>query len=110
MADFKNPAAAASRLRSAPIWLTDPHDRETVRQYLHELEAVARVLENDLSVLIACDKILTEHIYDYVCKRAGKTPVLDAEQARRADGRNDHAKPKGSDPLGIRLTSRCDTQ
>ena len=48
MADFKNPAAAASRLRSAPIWLTDPHDRETVRQYLHELEAVAREIDEEV--------------------------------------------------------------
>lgn len=45
--------------------------------YRHELDAVARFLKNDLSVLIVCDKILTEHIYEYVCKQAGKTPVLD---------------------------------
>ena len=53
-------------------------DNEAVQiAYRHELGAIARYLENDLSVLIMCDKILTEHIYDYVCKRAGRMPVLD---------------------------------
>jgi len=45
--------------------------------YRHELEEVARFLKYDLSVMILCDKILTEHIYEYLCQRAGKIPVLD---------------------------------
>lgn len=53
-------------------------DGEAVQvAYRHELQAVARFLKNDLSVLIICDKILTEHIYEYVCQQAGRTPVLD---------------------------------
>ncbi len=45
--------------------------------YRHELDQIGRFLENDLSVLIQCDKILTEHIYEYVCKIAQKTVVMD---------------------------------
>lgn len=53
-------------------------DNEAVHiAYRHELEQAARFLQHDLSVLIVCDKMLTEHIYEYVCKRAGKTPVLE---------------------------------
>ncbi|HLW03745.1 MAG TPA: ATP-binding protein [Ktedonobacterales bacterium] len=68
-------------------------DTEAVQiAYRDELEAVAAYLENDLSVLISCDKILTEHIYDYVCKRAGRMPVLDDSvpaEAERAAGARD---------------------
>jgi len=53
-------------------------DGEAVQiAYRHELQAAARFLKNDLSVLVACDKILTEHIYEYVCQLAGRKPVLD---------------------------------
>lgn len=53
-------------------------DLEAVQiAYRHELEAVARFLKNDLSVLIGCDKILTEQIFEYVCHQGGRKPVLD---------------------------------
>jgi len=53
-------------------------DNEAVQiAYRKELQAIARFLENDLSVLILCDKMLTEHIYEYVCKLANRKPVLD---------------------------------
>jgi len=53
-------------------------DNEAVQiAYRHELQAISRFLQNDLSVLILCDKMLTEHIYEYVCKLGGRKPVLD---------------------------------
>ena len=53
-------------------------DGEAVKlAYRHELQAAAGFLKNGLSVLIVCDKILTEYIYEYVCQLAGKKPVLD---------------------------------
>jgi AAA+ superfamily predicted ATPase len=53
-------------------------DREAVLiAYRQDLQDIARFLKNDLSVLIMCDKMLTEYIYEYVCKLAGKLPVLD---------------------------------
>ncbi len=62
-------------------------DNEAVQiAYRHELQAIARFLRNDLSVLILCDKMLTEHIYEYVCKRGGKTPVLDDALPEERDG------------------------
>lgn len=68
-------------------------DNEAVQiAYRHELGAVARYLENDLSVLIVCDKILTEHIYDYVCKRADRVPVLDDSMPQAPEG----ARPQGT--------------
>ena len=48
--------------------------------YRHELQQIAKFLKHGLSVLILCDKILTEHIYKYVCSMAGKQPVLVDEQ------------------------------
>ncbi len=60
------------------VYPDDLSDNQAVHiAYRHELEAVARFLQNDLSVLISCDKVLTEHIYEYVVKQAGKVPVLD---------------------------------
>ena len=53
-------------------------DHEAVQiAYRHELEAIADYLKYGLSVLVVCDKILTEHIYEYVCNLAGKTPKRD---------------------------------
>lgn len=40
--------------------------------YARELKQAARYLQYDLSVLIICDKMLTAHIYEDICKRAGK--------------------------------------
>jgi len=65
-------------------------DNEAVhRAYRLELQAIATFLKHDLSVLITCDKILTEHVFEWVCKRAGKRPVLDdalTEGARSTPG------------------------
>ena len=63
-------------------------DREaTLTTYQHELEEVIRFLRNDLSVLIQCDKILTEHIYEYVCHGAGRQWILeDGSRAARPGG------------------------
>lgn len=63
-------------------------DNEAVHTaYCHELEAIARYLQYDLSVLIVCDKVLTEHIYEFVCARAGKRSVLDDAVPAGAQGR-----------------------
>ena len=45
--------------------------------YRAELEKIADYLQNGLSVLIECDKILVELIYEYVCKKAGKMMIMD---------------------------------
>jgi len=42
MPDFTDPRAAADRIRTAVLSLTSPNDLEVVRQYLHELEDIAR--------------------------------------------------------------------
>lgn len=54
-------------------------DNEAVRiAYREEMDAIADFLRNGLSVLVACDKILTEFIYEFVCGQAGKRVVLDS--------------------------------
>ncbi|HEY6190519.1 MAG TPA: ATP-binding protein [Pyrinomonadaceae bacterium] len=54
-------------------------DNEAVRiAYREEMDAVADFLRNGLSVLVVCDKILTEFIYEFVCGRAGKRVVLES--------------------------------
>ncbi|MET0648039.1 MAG: ATP-binding protein, partial [Pyrinomonadaceae bacterium] len=56
-------------------------DNRAVRTaYKQEMDAVADFLRNGLSVLVVCDKILTEFIYEFVCNQAGKTAVLDTSQ------------------------------
>ncbi len=61
--------------RSFPAEISD---HEAVRvAYRQELHGVARFLANGLSVLVSCDKILTEHIHAYVCQQAGLEPILD---------------------------------
>lgn len=53
-------------------------DREAVTSaYQYELGQIGRFLRNGLSVMIQCDKILTEHIYRYVCDLAGKDALID---------------------------------
>ncbi len=82
---FQEDLARNTDLDTYPERLSD--NEAVLTAYRHELEQVARFLKNDLSVLIGCDKILTEHIYEYVCQRAGKTPVLDdAVPDRQATG------------------------
>ena len=45
--------------------------------YKEELDKIADYLRNDLSVLVACDKILVESIYEYVCEKANKMILID---------------------------------
>lgn len=79
------PTAAPPRSAASPNRANEPErypdtltDREaTLITYQHELEEVIRFLRNDLSVLIQCDKILTEHIYEYVCHAAGRQWILE---------------------------------
>lgn len=42
MANFEDPLEASKRLRSATESLTDPRDLKVVREYLHELERLAK--------------------------------------------------------------------
>ena len=60
--------------------LQEIKDKDVVlTAYHHELKALARFLSNDISVLVSCDKILTEFIYEHVCAEAGKQVVLDSQ-------------------------------
>ncbi len=61
-------------------------DHEAVRlAYGEELRSIGDFLRHGLSVLVVCDKLLTEFIYEYVCGLAGKKPVL--ENALSEDNR-----------------------
>ncbi len=54
-------------------------DNEAVRlAYRREMDSIADYLKHGLSVLVICDKILTEFLYEFVCHQAGRRPVLDA--------------------------------
>lgn len=71
-------------------------DNEAVRiAYRHEMSAITDFLRNGLSVLVACDKILTDLIHGFVCSQAGKKEVLDTERqeeaGRGSGGRMDRA-------------------
>jgi SpoVK/Ycf46/Vps4 family AAA+-type ATPase len=80
-----------------PTFPEDIKDTQAVRTaYCHELEAVARYLQHGLSVLIVCDKILTEHIYESVAARAGKKCVLDDAVPPSAAGRGQAAAVPGA--------------
>ncbi|HVF09642.1 MAG TPA: ATP-binding protein, partial [Abditibacteriaceae bacterium] len=60
-------------------------DNRAVRiAYHQEMDAIADFLRHDLSVLVSCDKILTEFIYDFVCSRAHKKVVLDSTSPESA--------------------------
>jgi transitional endoplasmic reticulum ATPase len=57
-------------------------DNEAVRiAYREEMDAIADFLRNGLSVLVVCDKILTEFIYEFVCNQAGKKVLLENSEA-----------------------------
>ncbi len=59
-------------------------DNEAVRTaYYLEMKAIADYLRNGLSVLVACDKMLTEFVYEYVCGQAGKEVVLDTDDPKQ---------------------------
>ncbi len=54
-------------------------DNEAVRlAYRREMDSISDYLKHGLSVLVICDKILTEFLYEFVCHQAGRRPVLDA--------------------------------
>ena len=54
-------------------------DNEAVRlAYRQEMDSIADYLKHGLSVLVICDKVLTEFLYEFVCHQAGQRPVLDA--------------------------------
>ncbi|MEA3333672.1 MAG: ATP-binding protein [Pseudomonadota bacterium] len=56
-------------------------DNEAVRcAYREEMDSISDYLRHGLSVLVTCDKMLTEYLYELVCHQAGKKPVLDAAQ------------------------------
>jgi len=75
----------------------DLKDRSAVlTAYHHELKALARFLRNDISVLVTCDKILTEFIYEHVCAEAGKKVVLDTQQPEGEEKRSKAAEFKGA--------------
>ncbi len=55
------------------------NDNEAVRlAYRQEMDSIAGYLKHGLSVLVICDKMLTEYLYEFVCHQAGRRPVLDA--------------------------------
>lgn len=66
--------------REPAVYPAQLSDNEAVqRAYRLELEQIAKYLAHELSVLVVCDKMLTAHLYEYVCTRAGKIPVLDTD-------------------------------
>ncbi len=55
------------------------NDNEAVRlAYRQEMDSIAGYLKHGLSVLVICDKMLTEYLYEFVCHQAGRRPVLDS--------------------------------
>lgn len=68
--------------------------------YRLELDAITDFLRNGLSVLVVCDKMLTELIYEFVISRAGKKCVKDTDKPEEAQrqgmgGRLDQAMQGG---------------
>lgn len=71
-----------ARSEEVYVFPDDISDNLAVRTaYRREMDAVADFLRNGLSVLVVCDKILTEFIYEFVCSQAGKKFVLDTTPA-----------------------------
>jgi len=55
------------------------NDIEAVRlAYRQEMDSISDYLKHGLSVLVICDKMLTEYLYEFVCYQAGRRPVLDS--------------------------------
>lgn len=53
-------------------------DNEAVAYaYADEIKQIGRYLSSDLSVLVICDKVLTEHIYRQAVRQSGKEAVLE---------------------------------
>jgi SpoVK/Ycf46/Vps4 family AAA+-type ATPase len=73
--------ACALRDRAPDAYPTEISDNAAVHTAYHqELEAIADFLAHDLSVLVSCDKMLTEFVYEHVCDRAGREVVLDTQE------------------------------
>ena len=66
--------------------------------YGQELKLIARYLRNDLSVLVSCEKILTEFVYEQVCTQAGRTFLLDDPPPQPP---GTAGPPQGGGPGGI---------
>jgi transitional endoplasmic reticulum ATPase len=85
-----------------PVKITDNTAVRTA--YRDEMDTISKFLQNGLSVLVVCDKMLTELIYEFVCHKAGKKEVLDTAQPvetkRTMGGRTDQALQGGqANPL-----------
>jgi hypothetical protein len=72
---------AAAKMDEPGQYPEEITDNEAVRMaYRQEMDAIADFLRNGLSVLVVCDKILTEFIYEFVCHQAGKKVILESSQ------------------------------
>ncbi len=83
-------------------------DNEAVRcAYREEMDSISDYLRHGLSVLVSCDKMLTEYLYELVCHQAGKKPVLDAarpeEMRSGLSGELDRAMQGGYSNLPVLL-------
>ncbi len=83
-------------------------DNEAVRcAYREEMDNISDYLRHGLSVLVSCDKMLTEYLYELVCHQAGKKPVLDAarpeEMRSGLSGELDRAMQGGYSNLPVLL-------
>jgi len=91
LSDEINQISQQSSMAQHPI---SPHysfkqsirDDEAVKiAYGKEMKTIAEYLRNHLSVLVICDRILTEFIYPEVCRMAGKTTICDTSMAGQTD-------------------------
>ena len=83
-------------------------DNEAVRcAYREEMDNISDYLRHGLSVLVSCDKMLTEYLYELVCHQAGKKPVLDTarpeEMRSGLSGELDRAMQGGYSNLPVLL-------
>ncbi|MCD6533741.1 MAG: ATP-binding protein [Deltaproteobacteria bacterium] len=83
-------------------------DNEAVRcAYREEMDSISDYLRHGLSVLVTCDKMLTEYLYELVCHQAGKKPILDAarpeEMRSGLSGELDRAMQGGYSNLPVLL-------
>lgn len=80
----EEPAITQPLLANFPESITD---EEAVRlAYRREMDSIADYLKHGLSVLVICDKMLTEHLYEMVCHQAGRRFVLDAARPQELEG------------------------
>lgn len=80
--DFRSPVLDLKYLDVSPQTLTrfpDEIDEQlaTILSYKSELDKIADYIRQGLSVLIMCDKILVEYLYDYICSKANKQILSD---------------------------------